>query len=86
MGMTCALKLRSIVDLAENLIAIELLAAAEALEHRRPLKPGTGVERAYSAVRKIAAPLTGDRSLSGDIANVAKAVRRGDFDSGYEEL
>jgi histidine ammonia-lyase len=86
MGMTCALKLRSIVDLAENLIAIELLAAAEALEHRRPLKPGTGVERAYSAVRKIAAPLTGDRSLSGDIANVAKAIRRGDFDSGYEEL
>ena len=34
MGMTAALKLRSIVDLAENLLAIELLAAAEALEHR----------------------------------------------------
>src|SRR3989475_11911352 len=32
MGMTSALKLRSIVDLAENLFAIELLTAAEALE------------------------------------------------------
>src|SRR4051795_6530261 len=31
MGMTCALKLRSIVDLAENVFAIELLAGAEAL-------------------------------------------------------
>src|SRR5438105_5503951 len=31
MGMTCALKLRSIVDLAENLIAIELLAVSVAM-------------------------------------------------------
>src|SRR5213596_433255 len=43
MGMTSALKLRSIVDLAENLLAIELLTAAEGLEHRRPLKAGVGV-------------------------------------------
>src|SRR5438477_2034323 len=80
MGMTSALKLRSIVDLAENLLAIELLAAAEGLEHRRPLKAGRGVERAFAAVRKIAPPLTKDRALSGDIARVAEAIRRGDFD------
>src|SRR6266566_2712289 len=70
MGMTSAVKLRSIVENAENLLAIELLAAAEALEHRRPLKGGAGVERAFTAVRKIAAPLTQDRSLSADIARV----------------
>ena len=80
MGMTAALKLRSIVDLAENLFAIELLAAAEGLEHRRPLKAGLGVERAFAAVRNVAPPLTGDRPLSGDIARVAEAIRRGDFD------
>ena len=80
MGMTSALKLRSIVELAENLLAIELLAAAEGLEYRRPLKAGRGVERAFTAVRKIAPPLTQDRALSGDIARVAEAIRRGDFD------
>src|SRR5438034_5462798 len=80
MGMTSALKLRSIVNLAENLLAIELLAAAEGLEHRRPLKAGRGVERAFAAVRKLVAPLTHDRALSGDIARVAEAIRRGDFD------
>ena len=85
MGMTSALKLRSIVDLAENLIAVELLAAAEGLEHRRPLKAGVGVERAFAALRKIAPPLTQDRSLSGDIASVADGIRRGDFDSGFEK-
>jgi histidine ammonia-lyase len=80
MGMTSALKLRSIVELAENLIAIEVLAAAEGLEHHRPLKAGRGVERAFAAVRKIAPALAKDRSLSGDIANVAEGIRRGDFD------
>ena len=80
MGMTSALKLRSIVELAENLLAIELLAAAEGLEYRRPLKAGRGVERAFAALRKIALPLTGDRALSDDIACVAQAIRRGDFD------
>jgi histidine ammonia-lyase len=80
MGMTSALKLRAIVDLAENLLAIELLAAAEGLEHRRPLKAGVGVERAFAAVRKIARPLVQDRSLSADITHVAEAIRRGDFD------
>jgi len=81
MGMTSALKLRSIVNLAENLLAIELLAAAEGLEHRRPLKAGVGVERAFDVLRKIARPLTQDRALSGDIARVAEAIRRGDFDA-----
>ena len=81
MGMTSALKLRSIVDLAENLLAIELLAAAEGLEHRRPLKSGAGVERAFATVRKFARPLTQDRPLANDIARVAEAVRGGDFDS-----
>ena len=82
MGMTSALKLRSIVDLAENLIAIELLAAAQGLEYRRPLKAGRGVEQAFVAVRKLSPPLTRDRALSGDIARVAEAIRQGDFDSG----
>src|SRR6266480_3435168 len=81
MGMTSALKLRSIVDLAENLLAIELLTAAEGLQHRRPLKAGVGVDRAFAALRKIAPPLMQDRPLSGDIACVAEAIRQGKFDA-----
>jgi histidine ammonia-lyase len=86
MGMTSALKLRAIVDLAENLLAIELLTAAEGLEHRRPLKAGVGTERAFAAVRKIAPPLMQDRPLSGDIARVADAIRQGEFDTEGEKL
>ncbi len=81
MGMTAALKLRSIIDNAESLLAIELLAGAEALEHRRPLKAGAGVEGAYATVREYAEPLLDDRSLANDIAQIASAIRRGEFDT-----
>src|SRR5438270_2063891 len=80
MGMTSALKLRSIVDLAENLFAIELLTAAEGLEYRRPLKAGRGIERAFAVLRKIAPALTDDRALAGDIARVAEQIQAGAFD------
>ena len=80
MGMTSALKLRAIVDLAENLLAIELLTGSEAIEHRRPLHAGKGVERATVIVREVAGLLTEDRSLSGDIAKVAEQIRAGKFD------
>jgi histidine ammonia-lyase len=79
MGMTAALKFRTIVDNAENVIAIELLAAAEGIEHRRPLKAGAGVERAFATLREIAPPLTQDRALADDIARVATAIREGKF-------
>jgi histidine ammonia-lyase len=86
MGMTSALKLRSIVENAEHLLAIELLAGAEALEHRRPLKAGAGVERAHATVRKYAAPLLEDRVLAPDIFAIAAAIRKGEFDSEEQIL
>jgi histidine ammonia-lyase len=80
MGMTAALKLRTIVENAEHVLAIELLAAAEGLEFRRPLKGGAGVEQAYERVRAISPAVDADRSLSSDIAQVAAAIRNGIFD------
>jgi histidine ammonia-lyase len=86
MGMTGALKLRTIVENAEHLLAIELLAAAEALEFRRPLKGGVGVECAYQIVRAIVPPANTDRSMSRDIEMIATALREGKFDSESEKL
>jgi histidine ammonia-lyase len=80
MGMTAALKLRRIVEAVERVVAIELLAAAEGLEHRAPLKPGRGALRAYDRVRSHAPRLTRDRPLADDIERVALALRRGEFD------
>ncbi|HEV2904729.1 MAG TPA: aromatic amino acid lyase, partial [Pyrinomonadaceae bacterium] len=81
MGMTGATKLRAIVELAERMLAIELITAAEGLEYRRPLKPGHGAREAYEIVRKRVARLTADRSMSADIQAIADATRTAEFDS-----
>jgi len=80
MGMTAATKLRSVVKLAEMATAIELLTAAQGLEFHAPLAPGRGVKQAYEIVRKHVAPLTMDRSMSGDIEEVVAAIQRGEFE------
>jgi histidine ammonia-lyase len=80
MGMTSAVKLRSIVKLAEMTTAIELMTAAQALEFHKGLAPGRGVKQAYEIVRKLVPPVTMDRVMSGDIESIAAAIRRGDFE------
>jgi histidine ammonia-lyase len=80
MGMTAATKLRALVGLAESVTAIELIVAAEALEHRRPLSPGRGVKAAYDIVRSHVAPLSADRSMSAEIEALSAALRAGEFD------
>jgi len=79
MGMTAAIKLREIVGLAENSVAIELISAAEGLEHRAPLRPGRGVKQAYEIIRRHIRPLTQDRAMSNDIETLSEAIRRSEF-------
>jgi len=80
MGMTGAGKLRSIVDLAEMITAIELIAAAEGLEYRAPLQPGRGASTAHELVRRRVPKLTSDRAMSGEIESIGEAIRTGEFD------
>jgi histidine ammonia-lyase len=80
MGMTSALKLRQMVRNAEQILAIELMCAAQGLEYLKPLRPGRGVERAYERLRHLSPPLTFDRALAQEIATIAAAVGAGAFD------
>ncbi|MCH7904601.1 MAG: histidine ammonia-lyase [Armatimonadetes bacterium] len=75
MGMMSALKLKQIVGNAETVIAVELMAAAEGLEYRKPLKPGPRVQVIYDQVREIVPFLDSDRPLSGDIERLTAAIR-----------
>lgn len=80
MGMTSALKFKQIVANAEHVLAIELIAAAQGLEYRRPLKAAREIERAHAVVRQFVPRLAQDRSLSGEIELLAKKIREGAFD------
>jgi len=79
MGVTSAHKVLRILEQAQQVIAIELLCAAQMLEFRKPLKPGKGVRVAYELVRKYVPMLDQDRVLAPDLALLAKIVKEGAF-------
>ncbi len=73
---------RRLGDMAENtagIVAIELLAAAQGIDLRRPLRTSRALEQAHAAVRSVAPHLDGDRFLATDIAAVTPLVREGAF-------
>ncbi len=77
MGMTAARHLRDIVGSAETVLAIEALAAAQALDLRTPLEPGAGSRAARDAVREVVPFLEVDRELRHDIDAAVALVRDG---------
>lgn len=79
MAMGAAWKLRRVVQNVRNVLAIELMCAAQGIDYRAPLNPGRGVARAHAAVRELVEPLGRDRVLSGDIAALARAIEAGHF-------
>lgn len=79
MGMTAALKARTVMEHATHCLAIELLVAAAALDFRNPVKPGKGALAAYQTVRALVPPLDKDRELHRDITTVTALIESGDL-------
>lgn len=77
MGATAAHQCRAAIDLARQVIAIELLVMCEGMEYQRPRTSGEAVEAAHRAVRSAVAPLTGDRPPAPDIASIVRLIRDG---------
>jgi histidine ammonia-lyase len=67
MGAGAALKVRRALANLRQILAIELLLAAQALDFRAPLAPGRGSAAALRAVRARITPLTADRYLKADL-------------------
>ncbi|HEY3992048.1 MAG TPA: histidine ammonia-lyase [Ktedonobacteraceae bacterium] len=80
MGATSAHKMLRILEQAYQIVAIECMCAAQMLDFRLPLKPGTGVRQAFATTRSYVAKLENDRSMSADIARLARALQEGAFD------
>jgi len=79
MGMAAARKARRSVECLQYVVGAELLCASHALEYRRPLTAGRGVERAHARIRAHVAPLTDDRPPSPDLERVRDLVALGAF-------
>lgn len=80
MSMGAAWKARRVIANVRNVLAIELMCAAQGLDFRLPLRPGRRLMAAHAAVRNVVPGLSGDRTLSPDIAALAHAIHEGSFD------
>ena len=74
MATYAARRLLEMTDNAAHIVAIELLAAAQGIELRRPLQSSAPLEAALARVRRHAAFLTDDRPLAGEIGALAAEV------------
>ncbi len=81
MGPIAGRQARTIVEHVEQILAIELLCAARALDLRLALLPGAaagaGVAAAHAAIREVVKPWDGDREPGPDIEAITVLVRTG---------
>jgi len=84
MGASAARKAAQVVENLEQLVAIETLCAAQALEFHTGERVGRGTAAAYRAVRDVIPALVDDRVLAPDLAAAASLVRGGGVLDGVE--
>lgn len=79
MGALAALKARTAVENAAQVIATELACAVQGLEFHRPLQTTPALERAAASVRAYVPRVEEDRSLAGELSALAAALRTGEL-------
>ena len=85
MGTISSRKCREVVKNSENVIAIELLCGAQALDLFTNVKPGEGTLAAYTVIRNAVSHLEKDRILAKDIDTIQKLMRSGTILEAVEE-
>jgi histidine ammonia-lyase len=78
-GPRSAAKAARTMELTRQVVAIELLCAAEGLEHQRPLRSGRSIETLHQRMRTLVPRLTADRPPAPDIAALVDMIQRGDL-------
>ncbi|WP_458093662.1 histidine ammonia-lyase [Roseomonas sp. WA12] len=79
MATGAALRLLPMARNLRDILAIELLAAAQAIEFHRPLRSSMPLEAAHGLVRGVAAAWDADRYMAPDIAVVSGLIEERRF-------
>jgi len=85
MGPIAARKAMRVIENTEQVLGIEALVAAQAVEFHAPLLPAAGAAAVLGCVRGVVDRLQTDRVLSDDLAAAAALVRSGRIVIAAEE-
>jgi len=84
MGMTSALKLRRVIENTRHVLAIEGMAAAQALDLIAPLATSKRGQRARAAIRSVSPKLDKDRVMYQDFVRIADVIASGKIQEALE--
>ena len=77
MGMTAALKLKQVVENTRNVLAIEAMAVAQAIDFLAPLKTSKRGQAAHAAIRSVCSTMEKDRIMYPDLSRLADLIASG---------
>ncbi len=77
MGMTAANKLKRVIENTRNVLAIEAMAAAQAIDFLAPLKTSKPLQQAHAAIRAVCPTMEKDRVMYQDFVRIADAIAAG---------
>jgi histidine ammonia-lyase len=77
MGMTAANKLKRIVENTRNVLAIEAMAVAQAIDFLAPLKTSKRGQAAHAAIRSVCPTVDKDRVMYKDFARLSELIANG---------
>ncbi|HKM86097.1 MAG TPA: histidine ammonia-lyase [Terriglobales bacterium] len=77
MGMTAANKLKKVVENTRHTLAIEAMAAAQAIDFLAPLKTSKPLQQAHAAIRAVCRTMEKDRVMYQDFARIAELIASG---------
>jgi len=77
MGMTAAIKLKRVVENTRNVLAIEAMAVAQAIDFLAPLKTSKRGQAAHAAIRAVCPTVEKDRVMYKDFARIAELIASG---------
>ena len=79
MATFAARRLHSMLDNVNNIVAIELLSAAQGIDFHHPRRSSEILEKAHKRIREISPRLDSDRSLKPDVDGVCALIESGHF-------
>jgi histidine ammonia-lyase len=79
MATFAARRLHTMLDNVDDIVAIELLAAAQGIDFHHPQKSSPAIEDVMTAIRELSPPFKEDRSLSADIRRIAVTIDEGEY-------
>lgn len=85
MGTIASRKAATIIEHAQNVLAVELLCSAQAADFKNPEKLAAGTQAAYNTIRRHVTFMETDRAIYKDMQQIHSVIQEGELLKAVEQ-